>query len=257
MSKYTVPKIWGPYYWFVMRSTAFNYSINPDETEIKQTKNFFISLQYILPCKMCKKSYAEHLQKYSLDAALKNKNTLMEWVELIYNETQKSKSEQKIESEQSKYDNKHKINVQKQQNYTKVVKTPEKQEKVKISRTVVVQKQKPQAIQKPEIKVAPQPQPHPHPQPQPQPKSKIVKDNIKIIPIQKVDIKPLENRVGDINNRRITPSNIFETIKRKPQIQIQLPLPQVEPKISKVKNNIQLVRERKKFSVTKRCNCGK
>jgi len=90
MSKYTVPKIWGPYFWFVMRCVAHNYSNNPDDNEFNETKKFYSSLQHVLPCNKCKKSYSEHLEKYPLDKALQNRDSIMQWVEIIYSETQKS-----------------------------------------------------------------------------------------------------------------------------------------------------------------------
>jgi len=88
-SKYTVPKLWGPYYWFVMRCVANNYPDNPSDTDITQTRQFYTSLQFALPCNTCKKTYGEHLIRFPLSDALRNKESLVNWVEHIHNETQK------------------------------------------------------------------------------------------------------------------------------------------------------------------------
>lgn len=89
-SKYTSPQLWGPYFWFVMRCVAFNYPDRPTDNDVARTKQFFSSLQYVLPCDVCKKSYATHIVSISLDEGLKSKDALINWVEQIYAETQKN-----------------------------------------------------------------------------------------------------------------------------------------------------------------------
>jgi hypothetical protein len=85
--QYTNPKEWGPHFWFVFRCIANNYPESPSEDDIKYTKTFFYAFQHILPCVLCKESYIQHFNKYNLDEYLINNKKLIEWVELIYNET--------------------------------------------------------------------------------------------------------------------------------------------------------------------------
>ena len=87
MNQYTNPKEWGPHFWFVFRCIANNYPASPLEDDIKYTKTFFYSFQYILPCVTCRESYILHFNKYNIDEYLINKQKLIEWVEIIYNET--------------------------------------------------------------------------------------------------------------------------------------------------------------------------
>lgn len=102
MSKYTTPKVWGPYFWFVMRCLAYNYPTNPTAEEKKHHRDFYMGLQHLLPCKSCRKSYTTHIRAYPIDDALKRRSSLMAWVETIYNETNKMIKNQKTENAKTK-----------------------------------------------------------------------------------------------------------------------------------------------------------
>lgn len=85
--QYANSKEWGPHFWYTFRCIANNYPILPTEDDIKYTKTFFYTFQYILPCILCRESYIQHFNKYNIDDYLINNKKLIEWVELIYNET--------------------------------------------------------------------------------------------------------------------------------------------------------------------------
>lgn len=89
MEDYTSPSHWGPHYWYVMRCTAFNYPDNPNSNDIKNAKTLYLLLKDILPCPMCRTNYAQHITKIPIESYLSSKAKLMEWVELIYQETEK------------------------------------------------------------------------------------------------------------------------------------------------------------------------
>lgn len=79
-------EIWGPKGWFFLHTITFNYPDNPTPNEKAQYYNFFMNLQYVLPCEICKKNYPKHLKDYPLDDnALKNKRTLSKWLVKIHN----------------------------------------------------------------------------------------------------------------------------------------------------------------------------
>ena len=94
--KYTLPKNWGPHFWYVMECIAYNYPHNPSKSIIKDTKQFYILLQKLLPCEVCKYTYKNHINKYPIDQALINNDKLMDWVRIIQNETNKSIKEKRV-----------------------------------------------------------------------------------------------------------------------------------------------------------------
>lgn len=96
MSQYSSPKIWGPHFWFMLRCLANNYPLKPSDEDAQHIKTFFNELQYLLPCDLCKYTFKQHFAKYPLDKALDTKNSLIDWVEHIYQETKKVIQDKRI-----------------------------------------------------------------------------------------------------------------------------------------------------------------
>ena len=70
-------KIWGPSAWFFLHTLTFNYPENPTEQDKEIYKNFFLSLQNILPCSKCREHYKELLNDYDISNHLESKNKLI------------------------------------------------------------------------------------------------------------------------------------------------------------------------------------
>ena len=49
-------------------------------------KNFFLSLEHVLPCSQCANHFKENLYKYPLDEALNDRDSLIQWVIDIHND---------------------------------------------------------------------------------------------------------------------------------------------------------------------------
>ena len=77
--------IWGSTMWFSLHTITMNYPINPSFVEKKDYKNFFESLQYVIPCKVCKKNYQRHLKEHPIDDNLSNRKKLVYWLIDIHN----------------------------------------------------------------------------------------------------------------------------------------------------------------------------
>ncbi len=58
------PNIWGPIFWNTIHIITIAYPVNPDDATQQAAKNFFLSLQYLLPCPICKEHYKKHLEQY-------------------------------------------------------------------------------------------------------------------------------------------------------------------------------------------------
>lgn len=93
---YSSPKIWGPHYWYMMRCVAANFPLKPTEDDMKYAKVFYESFKFILPCELCKYSYLNHYNKHPIDKYIGSRHTLMEWVEIIYQETKKVISDKRV-----------------------------------------------------------------------------------------------------------------------------------------------------------------
>ena len=88
--KYSNSKVWGPHFWFMMRTIAYNYPMCPTVQDIIQTKSFYNIFKFILPCEKCRCHYNKLMHKYPIDCYMTNRFRLMEWVEIIYIETKNS-----------------------------------------------------------------------------------------------------------------------------------------------------------------------
>lgn len=81
------PRIWGPPGWFFLHVITLNYPSCPNEEDKQNMKQFFESLQRVLPCKKCQRNFGEHLVKHPLtDAVLCSKKELIKWLIDVHNE---------------------------------------------------------------------------------------------------------------------------------------------------------------------------
>jgi FAD-linked sulfhydryl oxidase len=80
------PSIWGPNIWQTLHFISLGYPDIPNENDKEHYKNFFLLLQYVLPCKICALHYSENLKILPLtDKVLSSKNNLILWVIDLHN----------------------------------------------------------------------------------------------------------------------------------------------------------------------------
>ncbi len=77
--------IWGPNLWFSLHTMTFTYPLKPKDTDKQNTKTFFHSLQYMIPCSVCRKNYVRHLQESPIDEHLESRKKLVFWLIDIHN----------------------------------------------------------------------------------------------------------------------------------------------------------------------------
>jgi hypothetical protein len=77
--------IWGPNLWFSLHTMTFTYPLKPKEDDKKNTKTFFISLQSMIPCSICRKNYIRHLKESPIDDHLDSRKQLVFWLIDIHN----------------------------------------------------------------------------------------------------------------------------------------------------------------------------
>ena len=77
--------IWGSHLWFSLHTISFAYPIKPTVTDQNNYKNFFVSLQYVIPCSVCQRNYKRHLLEHPIDKHLNSRKDLVYWLIDIHN----------------------------------------------------------------------------------------------------------------------------------------------------------------------------
>lgn len=96
------PKIWGPHAWFFLDSIILSLPNKLNNEQKIIYKNFFTSLQNILPCELCREHYKENLNQYPLtDNILSSKENMIKWILNIHNNVRRKA--QKIPISINKY----------------------------------------------------------------------------------------------------------------------------------------------------------
>lgn len=81
------PQIWGKHAWIFLHSITMTYPENPSNEDKKIYKNFFESLDKVLPCVICKVNYKKHRNNVPIDNFLHSRRSLVEWLINIHNQT--------------------------------------------------------------------------------------------------------------------------------------------------------------------------
>jgi len=79
------PMLWGEWFWMSMYSVAYSYPSKPSSIEIRSAKDYYSSLQYLLPCGECRDGYMKILRQIRLSHYLTSRNELLSWVNKVHN----------------------------------------------------------------------------------------------------------------------------------------------------------------------------
>lgn len=80
------PAYWGRHFWFTMHTVALFYPDFPTADDMSHARNFFLSLQGLIPCGACAYHYQKLLLAHPLEDALQSKMELSRWVWRLHNE---------------------------------------------------------------------------------------------------------------------------------------------------------------------------
>ena len=83
------PTVWGPFFWHTIHIAALGYPQEPSYTHKKAAKDFFESLQVMIPCAICREHYAEHLKAYPISPHLDSRKDLFKWTVVLHNAVNK------------------------------------------------------------------------------------------------------------------------------------------------------------------------
>ena len=85
-----LPETWGPPMWLTIHIIALGYPVKPSYGDKKAAKEFFESLQFLIPCPQCREHYRSHLTKYHITPHLDRKEDLFKYTVMLHNEVNKS-----------------------------------------------------------------------------------------------------------------------------------------------------------------------
>ncbi len=81
-----LPDIWGKDMWNSMERIAYDYPENPTEDDKNNYRDFFLILQYVLPCGGCRTNYQKHLIDLPLtDKVMSSRINLLDWIINMHN----------------------------------------------------------------------------------------------------------------------------------------------------------------------------
>ena len=80
------PEVWGPFFWHTIHIVALGYPSEPTYSDKKAAKDFFESLQSLVPCPICRTHYISHLAKIPIGPSLDSRKELFRWTIDLHNE---------------------------------------------------------------------------------------------------------------------------------------------------------------------------
>tara|TARA_B100000780_G_C20922665_1_gene367625 strand:+ start:150 stop:554 length:405 start_codon:yes stop_codon:yes gene_type:complete len=104
------PKFWGPHAWIFLHSVTMNYPKNPTQQDKQRYREFFKSMERVLPCEKCAYHYSKHIDEFPIDPALESRDTLVRWLIQIHNEVNISLNKPEYTYEQVIEEYRYKIN---------------------------------------------------------------------------------------------------------------------------------------------------
>jgi hypothetical protein len=88
-----ITKIWGPHFWETLHCVSAGYPLEPKVEDIKNYKEFYISVKNVLPCRFCRDSYEQFItkEKETLinDDVFESRDKLMLWMYKLHERVNK------------------------------------------------------------------------------------------------------------------------------------------------------------------------
>jgi len=78
-------RVWGPHAWVFLHSVANTFPLRPTHAQKEQYRQFFDTLVYVLPCKICREHYAQWLRREPIALAVNSRSRLQAWISELHN----------------------------------------------------------------------------------------------------------------------------------------------------------------------------
>lgn len=73
--------VWGPAIWHSLHTMSFNYPVNPTNEDKQHYRDYVLSLQYVLPCKICRQNLKTNFKQMPLTMDhMKNRESFSRYI---------------------------------------------------------------------------------------------------------------------------------------------------------------------------------
>ena len=79
------PSVWGPVFWTTMHIVTLGYSPNPTKEEKEAVIQFFRSLEFVIPCPICRAHYSKFLKDDPVENHVGSRDALIKWLFDVHN----------------------------------------------------------------------------------------------------------------------------------------------------------------------------
>jgi len=94
------PAVWGPLFWNTMHVVSLGYTNNPSQDEQTAVIQFYKSLEFVIPCPICRAHYSKFLKEMPVENNVTNRDTLVKWLFDLHNKVNKQLNKSVITWEQ-------------------------------------------------------------------------------------------------------------------------------------------------------------
>jgi hypothetical protein len=84
-----------------MHIIALGYPSNPTYTDKKAAKEFYESLQFLIPCPICREHYSKYLQEQAISPFLDRRQDLFRWTVDIHNKVNQSLKKPRVSEQEA------------------------------------------------------------------------------------------------------------------------------------------------------------
>ncbi len=89
-------KIWGPHYWFILHTIAYQYPDSPSKALKKKYYQFMINFPFFIPNSESRKQFTELLNNYPVSSYLDTRESFMKYIYFIHNHINEITNKQKL-----------------------------------------------------------------------------------------------------------------------------------------------------------------
>ena len=90
------PKVWGPFYWFVLHTITLSYPLNPNEVTKKKYYEFIQNLPLFIPNPEIGDTFSKIINDYPVTPYLDSRPSFIKWMHFIHNKINLSLGKEEV-----------------------------------------------------------------------------------------------------------------------------------------------------------------
>ena len=89
-------KIWGPKFWYVLHTIAFNYPKNPNNVTKRKYYDTVMNIPLFLPCQEYGNNFSRLLDKFPVSPYLDSRESFIKWTHFIHNKVNEENNKPRL-----------------------------------------------------------------------------------------------------------------------------------------------------------------